>query len=62
VAQETEKLPKVKVGGTKKNPRLKPGLHARGVDQADLLSGSFNFFTSNFDIWQFCSLFNYKVA
>ena len=47
VAQGVAKLPKVKVGDTKKNLGLEPGLQSNGADQAEQQ----NFFqTSNFDI------------
>ena len=59
VAQGAAKLPEVKVGDTKKNLGLEPGPHSSGADRAERQ----NFFqTSNFDIWQFCSLLSYKDA
>ena len=47
--QETLKLPEVKIGDTKKNPRLEPWLHARFADQAERQ----NFFQTSI-FWQFC--------
>ena len=59
VAQGAAKLPEVKVGVVKKNPGLKRGPRSNSADWAEWQ----NFFqTSNFDMWQFCSLLSYKGA
>ena len=52
VAQGASKLPEVKVRDTKKS-------RTRMVQIGQ--SGRIFFQTSNFDIWQFCSLLSYKV-
>ena len=58
VPQRVAKLPAVKVGDLKKWG-LEPGPHSGGADQAE---GQNFFRTSNFNLWQFCSVLNYKDA
>ena len=59
VAQGAAKLPELKVGYTKKDQGLEHGPHLSEADRAQQQ----NFFqTSNFVIWQFCSLLSYKGA
>ena len=49
VTQRAAMLPEVKVGGTKIDPGLEPGLHSSGEDQAE--RQDFFFQTSKFDNW-----------
>ena len=59
VTQGAAKLPEVTVGYTKENLELEPGPHSCGADWA---KRQIFFQSSNFDLWEFCSLLSYKEA